>query len=170
MAAKPKDILWAPWRLEYIKKGGEKGCIFCQKLKDRDGLGNLVLYRGRKCFVMLNLYPYNNGHLMIVPFKHIGAWEKLDEVTTCEMIELSQKMMVILKRTMCPHGFNMGMNSGRVGGAGVIGHAHIHLVPRWTGDNNFMPVTGGTKVISQSLAQAYQLLKKEIIKSGLNGR
>ncbi len=164
MVTKKLDVLWAPWRMAYIKKANEPGCVFCKKLKKKDGLKNLVLYRGQVAFVMLNLYPYTNGHLMVAPVKHVRDLEKLDAATLAEMMKLTQKMIKILKKVMRPEGFNVGINIGKVGGAGVLGHVHIHIVPRWNGDHNFMPVIGATKVMPQALAEVYALLKKELSK------
>lgn len=158
------DLLWAPWRMEYIKKMDEPGCVFCKKLRQKDGPENLVLYRGRKSFIMLNLYPYTNGHIMVAPLKHIKDLEKIDASTLAEMMKLSQQMIIVLKKLMRPEGFNLGINIGKVAGAGVLGHVHIHIVPRWNGDHNFMPVIGAAKVMSQTLAEVYALLKKEINK------
>ncbi len=162
MSVKKFNLIWAPWRMEYIKKVNEPGCVFCKKLRKKDGPENLVLYRGRKSFIMLNLYPYTNGHIMIAPLKHIKDLEKLDAATLAEMMKLSQKMIFILKKLMHPEGFNVGINIGKVAGAGVLGHVHIHIVPRWNGDHNFMPVLGATKVMPQTLNEVYALLKKEL--------
>lgn len=164
MSKNKPNIIWAPWRMDYIKKGNGKGCVFCRKLKMKDNLENLVLYRGKTCFIMLNLYPYNNGHLMIVPYKHVKNWEKIAEDTLSEMMHLSQKMVVILKKLMNPVGFNLGINIGKAAGAGVAGHVHLHLVPRWNGDSNFMSVIGRTRVIPQSLEQTYKMFKTEILR------
>ena len=164
MTTKKFDLIWAPWRMEYIRKVDEPGCVFCKKLRNKDGPENLVLYRGRKSFIMLNLYPYTTGHIMIAPLKHIKDLEKLDATTLAEMMKLSQTMIVVLKKLMRPAGFNMGINIGKVAGAGVLGHVHIHIVPRWNGDHNFMPVIGAAKVMPQSLAEVYALLKKELNK------
>jgi ATP adenylyltransferase len=162
MSVKKFDLIWAPWRMEYIKKVDEPGCVFCKKLKKKDGPENLVLYRGRKSFIMLNLYPYTNGHVMVAPLKHIKDLENLDAATLAEMMKLSQKMIMVLKKLMHPEGFNVGINIGKVAGAGVLGHVHIHIVPRWNGDHNFMPVLGATKIMPQTLAEVYELLKKEL--------
>lgn len=164
MSKNKANIIWAPWRMEYIKKGDNQGCVFCRKLKMKDNAKNLILYRGKTCFVMLNLYPYNNGHLMIAPYQHIKDWEKLEKDTLGEMMLLSQKMVVILKKAMNPSGFNLGVNIGRVAGAGVVGHVHCHIVPRWDGDSNFMSVVAQARVIPQTLEQTYKIFKKEILR------
>ena len=160
------NIIWTPWRMEYIKKVHEPGCVFCRKLKMKDGTGNLVLYRGKNAFVVLNKYPYTNGHLLIAPLKHFRDWEKLEPATLMEMMSLSQQMVKVLKKVMRPDGFNIGVNSGRSAGAGVLGHIHLHIVPRWCGDHNFLPILGAAKVMPQTLAEVYNLLKKELARHG----
>ncbi len=150
--------IWAPWRTVYI--GGEHGgeCIFCEKLESREDEVNLVLLRGEKTFVLMNLFPYNNGHLLIAPHRHVGEIEELTEDEAAELFKMTQKMIGIL-RSFNPEGFNVGANIGRIAGAGVPGHFHIHVVPRWSGDTNFMPVLGNVKVISESLEETYKKLK-----------
>ncbi len=161
------DILWAPWRMKFIRqsicKKSEK-CIFCEKVKDKNDKKNLVLYRGKKCFVILNLYPYNNGHLMVLPYRHVKEIKDLDNEELLEMFILVSQMIEILKYTHKPEGFNIGINLGKVSGAGIEEHLHIHIVPRWSGDTNFMPVIGKTKVISESLKDTYNILLKEVKK------
>ena len=154
--------LWAPWRMTYISGADNKdeGCIFCTKPKqDRScDRGNLLLYRGERCFVMMNLYPYNNGHLMIVPYQHTSDILDVDAGTSAELWALVCKCKEALTAVMRPEGFNIGMNLGRTAGAGIDQHIHMHIVPRWNGDTNFMPVVGETKVISQALDAAYDAL------------
>jgi len=154
--------LWAPWRMKYISgiEKKDEGCIFCSKPDqgrecDRD---NLLLYRGEKCFVLMNLFPYNNGHLMIIPYKHTSDILDIDPDTSAELWSLVCKSKAALTAVMKPDGFNIGMNIGRTAGAGIDRHIHMHIVPRWNGDTNFMPVVGETKVISQSLNDAYDAL------------
>jgi ATP adenylyltransferase len=154
--------LWAPWRMSYISgiEKKDEGCIFCSKPKQdvsRDK-GNLLLYRGETCFVLMNLYPYNNGHLMIIPYKHTSDILDLDDETYAELWALVCKCKKALSSVMHPEGFNIGMNLGRVAGAGIDQHIHMHIVPRWNGDTNFMPVLGETRVISQALGDAYDAL------------
>lgn len=157
------DTLWAPWRMKYIQnvdKVDDNECIFCKKPslpkeKDRD---NLLLFRGKKCFVLMNLYPYNNGHLMIIPYLHTSDILSLDKETSGELWELLCKSREILTKSINPDAFNIGMNIGRVAGAGIDQHIHMHIVPRWNGDTNFMPAIGKTKVISQSLEDTYDTL------------
>jgi ATP adenylyltransferase len=154
--------LWAPWRMAYIAgiEKKDEGCIFCSKPKqdvscDRD---NLLLYRGERCFVMMNLFPYNNGHLMIIPYKHTSDILYVDMEAAAELWELVCRCKVALSAVMNPEGFNIGMNLGRPAGAGIDQHVHMHIVPRWNGDTNFMPVLGETKVISQALNDTYDAL------------
>ena len=156
------ERIWAPWRLAYVKdasKDVEQGCIFCAKPGEGDDRGNLIVHRGERCFVILNLYPYTNGHLMIAPFEHVGAIQELPAETTVEMMALAQRAIEVLEAKYEPHGFNVGFNQGRVAGAGVEHHIHMHVVPRWGGDTNFMPVLGDTRVMPQTVEQSYQTLK-----------
>lgn len=154
------DVLWAPWRIDYILGEKEDGCIFCNKQSGDDDRKNLILFRGKTCFVIMNYYPYNNGHLMVVPKRHIAELPHLSQQEHSEMMQLMSKCVEVLKEEMSPHGFNLGMNIGAVAGAGVKDHLHFHIVPRWTGDMNFMPVTGHTKVISEALEVTWEKLKK----------
>ncbi len=155
------DNLWAPWRLEYVASGGTKpeGCFICRGLVESDDRANLIAWRGDRSAVVLNRYPYNNGHLMVAPLAHKGG---LDELSTDELLDLQQvvrRCVSVLQQLMTPDGFNIGLNLGRVAGAGLPGHLHWHVVPRWNGDTNFMPVLGETKVISQSLEALYDMVK-----------
>jgi ATP adenylyltransferase len=157
------DRLWAPWRLQYVAAaGGPLGltdkCFFCQGLADSDDRKNLIVFRGLRSCVMLNRYPYNNGHLLVAPLAHKG---ELDELTSGELLDLQEvvrKCVRVLQEQLTTDGFNVGLNLGRVAGAGLPGHLHWHIVPRWNGDTNFMPVLGDTKVISQSLEALYEML------------
>ncbi len=153
-------ILWAPWRIKYILGKKEKGCIFCKAVKSKQDKKNLIIERLKYCFVILNKYPYNNGHLMIVPYKHTGNIEDLDDNTLLEMMKTAQKYVKKMKKKMKTDGFNIGINIGRIAGAGIEEHIHMHIVPRWAGDNNFMPVIGNTKVISESFESVYNKLKE----------
>lgn len=151
--------LWAPWRVEYIKKAGkEEGCILCQKPTQDDDAANYILYRGKKNFIMLNAYPYNSGHLMIAPYRHMADLEELTIDELHEHFEMVSRSVAVLKQVFQPAGFNIGMNLGRVAGAGVDKHLHSHIVPRWAGDTNFMPVIGDTRVINEALAETYKAL------------
>lgn len=157
--------IWAPWRSVYI--GGDHGeqCVFCGILaSDRDE-ENLVLRRGDKTFVVMNRYPYTNGHLMVVPKRHVGELEDLTGEEMLEIFTWAQKMVQAL-RAFNPEGFNIGVNIGRIAGAGVPGHIHLHVVPRWGGDTNFMPVFGDVRVISESLEVTYQKLQESLAKLG----
>ena len=151
--------LWSPWRMEYIlsKKGRE--CIFCDKTADNDDKSNYILHRGKKCYVMLNLYPYNNGHLMVIPYQHVPSPEQLEEEVLTEMMLMVGQGLEALRRAMNPDGFNIGLNIGKAAGAGIEEHAHIHVVPRWKADTNFMPIFSHTRVIPELLDDTYQKLK-----------
>ncbi|MBN1480192.1 HIT domain-containing protein [candidate division KSB1 bacterium] len=152
--------MWAPWRMEYILSPKAESCIFCEKpqqTKDRD---NLILYRGATCFVIMNYFPYNNGHLMIVPYRHLSNLEELSTEEQSEMMAMLVNCCEILKKALHPDGLNIGMNLGKVAGAGIDDHLHFHIVPRWSGDTNFMPIIGHTKVISQALYESWDLLKR----------
>lgn len=152
--------LWTPWRMAYLKapkRSNLNGCIFCSKIRTSDSQDrdNLVLWRGERAFVMLNLFPYSNGHLMVAPYQHTGELEALDSETLKEMMLLVGKSIRALRRTMGPEGFNIGANLGHVAGAGVADHVHIHIVPRWGGDTNFMPVLADVRVIPELFPQTY---------------
>jgi ATP adenylyltransferase len=157
-------MIWAPWRSEFILSKKEKGCVFCNRLKQKDSIKNLILYRGEKNFVILNKYPYNSGHVMVVPMRHIGTLEKMTASESNEFFELVRTTIAVTKRALKPDGMNLGMNLGRTAGAGVPGHVHMHIVPRWTGDTNFMPVVGKTEVISVGLDIVYKSLSREFAK------
>lgn len=151
--------LWSPWRMEYIRGEKPEGCIFCTKPREANDEENLILVRGKHCFVMLNRYPYTNGHLMVVPYEHVSMPTDLAPETLLEMMQLVNISLIVLQETMHPDGFNVGMNLGASAGAGIKDHVHIHVVPRWVGDTNFMPVIGDTRVIVESLQACYENLK-----------
>jgi ATP adenylyltransferase len=154
------ERLWSPWRMEYIvSKKGEEGCVFCDKIADTDDETNYILHRGETCYVMLNLYPYNNGHLMVIPYQHAPSPEQLEEDELIEMMLMVNKSLKVLRQAMYPNGFNIGINIGKAGGAGIEGHVHIHVVPRWRGDTNFMPTCSQTRVIPELLDETYRKLK-----------
>lgn len=160
------DKIWAPWRKAYIrpdKKAG-KGCIFCRFYKDSPSRDpqNYILKRTPLNFAILNLYPYNNGHVMIVPKRHVDRVDKLSNAEKLDWLALYEEVTAALKKSLKPHGFNVGINLGRMAGAGIPKHLHLHIVPRWQGDVNFMPVVAGTKVISESLDSVYRLLTKTL--------
>jgi ATP adenylyltransferase len=152
------EHLWAPWRMEYIKKIDEKGCIFCQKPKEKNDAANLILHQGRNSFIIMNRFPYNGGHMMVVPFRHVANLENLSDEERNEQFSLVSRCIAVLKEIMKPDGFNIGMNLGRIAGAGIDQHIHTHIVPRWAGDTNFMPVTGDIRIINESLADTYKQL------------
>lgn len=153
------DRMWAPWRMEYIKKAGQKkGCIFCSQPKIRNPKKALILAQGPLCFIMMNKYPYISGHLMVVLNRHVDELESLSAEEGLDMFVATQKAIEVLKKAMKPQGLNIGANLGRSAGAGIIDHLHYHIVPRWNGDTNFMPVVAGSKVISESLNKTYDKL------------
>ena len=154
--------IWAPWRLAYVKdasKDIEEECIFCAKPAAEDDEANLIVHRGERSFVILNLFPYTNGHLMVAPYAHLGRLQELGSETLAEMMALAQRAMDRLEQVYQPHGYNVGFNQGRVAGAGVEHHIHMHIVPRWGGDTNFMPVLGDTRVMPQSLEDSDATLR-----------
>ena len=153
------EILWAPWRMEYILSPKEDSCIFCTPLQQRDDRRNLILHRGKESFIILNRYPYTNGHLMVAPYRHIGLLEELSTEEIKDLMVNIQLSIRVLKGAMSPHGFNIGANVGKVAGAGVENHVHFHIVPRWEGDTNYMPVLASTRVIPEHLQQTYDRLR-----------
>jgi ATP adenylyltransferase len=158
------DNLWAPWRMAYIapKTPASEGCIFCVLPAAHRDEEHYILYRGEHCFMMLNLYPYNSGHLMIAPYQHVNSIEKLDSATLAELMSQAQLALRAFHRTMQPDGFNMGINEGKVSGAGFADHMHLHIVPRWNGDTNFMPVIADVKVMPEHLANTYRHMKQAL--------
>jgi len=161
--------LWAPWRIKYIQDLNERsGCFICHNLENQqDDNKNLVLWRTAKCVVILNRFPYNNGHLLIAPARHIPDLDAANDEELLELTKLIRESQKALSLTLKPHGFNVGMNFGRCAGAGLPEHFHIHIVPRWDGDTNFMSVCSDTKVISQSLAELFEQLKQTSQKHNL---
>lgn len=154
-------FLSAPWRWDFISRiSKKKGCIFCDALKSQES-ESLICHKGENYFIILNKYPYNTGHLMIVPYKHVSAPEQISPKESMEMWELMNKSMSILKKSFNPMGFNLGMNLGKAAGAGVKDHIHLHIVPRWTGDANFMPIIGKTKIVSYDIKTVFDILQKE---------
>jgi len=158
------ENLWAPWRMEFIapKAPPKPGCIFCTQPADDHDEEHYILYRGDYCFMMLNLYPYSNGHLMIAPFEHVSTLELLDAAILAELMEQAKLALHALRLTMNPDGFNMGINQGKVAGAGFAEHVHYHIVPRWNGDTNFMPVLADIKVMPEHLDVVYQKLRSAL--------
>jgi ATP adenylyltransferase len=157
------DFLWTPWRYQYIAKaiaGKQPECIFCDAAARTDDEVTLIVHRGASCFVILNLYPYTSGHVMIVPYAHVAELSLCDAAALNEMMQLAQRVEKILHKLYKPDGMNYGMNLGRAAGAGVTGHLHLHALPRWVGDANFMTVTAETRVHPESLATAYKRFKE----------
>ena len=156
------EKLWAPWRMEYIQSSlmDDPGkCVFCLD-GDDEQTKKFIIFRGESAFVIMNKFPYNNGHLLVVPYRHIAEFNELGDDELLEMQRLMGKCIKALRETMHPHGFNIGMNLGRTAGAGIDDHVHYHIVPRWDGDTNFMPILGETKVVSEALEKSCQRLKK----------
>ena len=154
-------VLWAPWRIKYITGDKEEGCIFCKKPKEGNDKDNLILYTGETSFIIMNRYPYSNGHLMTVPYKHTNNFSDLTQEERLELMNLTVKCIDILQ-VIEPEGFNIGMNLGKTGGAGIDDHLHFHIVPRWSGDNNFMPVIGDIRVMPEYLEDTYETLKEHL--------
>ena len=156
--------IWAPWRIQYIKiaqAGKQKGCILCDKPKQDNDASNYILYRGEKNYIILNSYPYNPGHIMIAPYRHVANLEDLTDEERNEHLKMVSFGVKVLKKVLSPNGFNIGMNLGRIAGAGIDDHIHTHIVPRWQGDTNFMPVVTDVRVMPEALAATYEKLRKE---------
>ena len=154
--------IWAPWRSKFIYERKRKGCIFCKARLSRNPEKHLVVEDSRYSFAMLNLYPYNNGHIMVAPKAHKSGLEQLSRGEITDLMTLLNRTTILLRKVLKPDGFNIGINIGKVSGAGYPGHVHIHIVPRWKGDTNFMPVFSDVKVISESLLGLYGRLKKNV--------
>lgn len=152
------EVVWAPWRMAYILSDKSAGCIFCDKRRQQRDTENHILWRGDTAFVIMNLYPYNNGHLMVAPHAHVPSLTELDAPQRAEIFELTATCEAVLRQAFTPDGFNIGINLGTAAGAGIAEHLHVHIVPRWTGDTNFMTVVGDIRVIPQHIDQTYQLL------------
>jgi ATP adenylyltransferase len=150
--------LWAPWRLEYIQGPKPDECIFCAALASDDDAASYVLHRGEHCFAMLNAYPYTSGHVMVAPNEHVDSLEALGPEALLELMTLTQRSLAAIREAYGPDGFNLGVNQGKVAGAGVEDHVHLHVVPRWEGDTNYMAVVGDVRVLPQSLADSYAAL------------
>ena len=157
-----RKSLWAPWRSPYItgarKTGKGSRCIFCEKARSKADARNLLIVRGRYAYCLLNLFPYNNGHALVVPYRHVRDLSALREPEWLDLWRLASDILQRMKKVLSPQGFNLGINLGRAAGAGIPGHLHLHVVPRWIGDTNFMPILTDTRVISQSLDSAQRLL------------
>jgi len=157
------DYLWTPWRYRYIADAAKNDrCIFCDAAAANDDAKTLIAFRGRKNFVILNRFPYTAGHVMIVPYAHIGELSNVDAETLAEMMQLAQRMQAALEATYHPEGYNLGMNLGRCAGAGITGHLHLHLLPRWTGDANFMTTVSETRMEPEELDTTYAKLRRAL--------
>ncbi len=163
------ETLWAPWRMAYITGPREGGCVLCEKAAGTDDPANLVLARGRWAYVLMNLYPYNNGHLLVAPYRHCDRLADLSPDELLDVMRWVQRSEVLLREELRPDGFNIGLNLGKVAGAGMEEHLHLHLVPRWNGDTNFMPVIGETKVMPEYLAATYAKLAPRFAASSREG-
>ena len=153
------EQIWAPWRMKYILKDKQEGCFLCENPKQGDAAANYILYRGEKNFVIMNSYPYNPGHLMVAPYRHVASLEELTTEELHEHFEIVSRSLRVLREAFSPQGFNIGINMGKVAGAGLEGHVHTHIVPRWQGDTNCMPVVSETKVVPEAVAETYQKLE-----------
>ncbi len=153
------ERIWAPWRVQYITAGNPGGCIFCDKPNSDAEEGEFILYKGDKAFILLNAYPYNNGHLMVAPYRHTADISSLSDEEMLSVMKLIALSKDVLAEAFSPDGYNVGINLGQTAGAGIADHLHVHIVPRWNGDTNFMPVIGDTKVMPQALADTYQQLR-----------
>lgn len=157
------DYLWTPWRYAYVKNAfKDEGCIFCQASAKKDDEKNFIVHRGQECFVILNTFPYTSGHVMVVPYDHVDGLGKLSKAASQEMMELCQKMEGVIKELYRPEGMNLGMNLGAAAGAGIAGHIHMHLLPRWTADSNFMTVVGETRVLPEELTITYSRMRSKL--------
>jgi ATP adenylyltransferase len=150
--------LWAPWRMEFLLSDKKTGCPFCLLPAAKQDTENLILHRSASCFVIMNRYPYNNGHLMVIPFQHEKELDQLPAATAVDMTQTLQKTVAVLKKTFKPDGFNIGINLGAAAGAGIPGHLHYHVIPRWIGDTNFMPILNDVRVMNEYLKDTYARL------------
>jgi ATP adenylyltransferase len=159
------DYIWTPWRYQYMRQvtsGKQPECIFCDAASRKDDAETLIVHRGAKTFVILNRFPYTSGHVMIVPYAHVAELNLCDMESLSEMMQLAQRVESVLHANYKPDGMNLGMNLGRAAGAGVVGHLHLHALPRWIGDSNFMTVTGETRVHPEDLKTTYERLSKAL--------
>ncbi|MBI1988089.1 MAG: HIT domain-containing protein [Nitrospinae bacterium] len=149
------ERLWSPWRMEYIKQARRLECLFCVKVAEKNDVENYILHRGKRSLVIMNRYPYNPGHLMVAPYRHVASLEEMEEGELTEMILLTRKCERVLQEVYRPQGFNVGINIGAAAGAGIADHLHLHIVPRWNGDTNFLPVLADTKSLPEELSESY---------------
>ncbi|MBA7696782.1 AP-4-A phosphorylase [subsurface metagenome] len=156
------EQIWAPWRIKYIQMEKPEGCILCEKPGQNNDVQNYILYRGSKNFIMMNSYPYNPGHLMVAPYRHVASLDELTDDERNEHFEIVSRSIRLLRQVFNPGGFNIGINMGKVAGAGIDEHVHTHIVPRWQGDTNFMPVVSSVRVVPEALAETYQKLRAKL--------
>lgn len=159
------DYLWTPWRYKYmetVSQGNQPDCIFCDAVERNRDEETLIVYRGKKAFIILNRFPYTSGHVMIVPYAHVAELSRCEPGTLEEIMELAERMEAVFQKEYKPDGMNLGMNLGRAAGAGVAGHLHLHVLPRWFGDSNFMTVTGETRVHPEELSTTFERLRKAL--------
>ena len=158
------DYIYTPWRYQYVSTvdDREQECVFCDRVTRDNDRENLIVFRDNLCFAMLNLYPYSTGHVMIAPYKHTGTIEELDADNLAGMMALAQRCMAAIRDAFDPQGFNLGINIARVAGAGITDHVHLHVVPRWSGDSNFMSVVADTRVLPMTLDQVWEALSERL--------
>jgi len=161
------DYLWTPWRYAYVSSMEKTaGCVFCDAPKEKDDAKTLIVHRGQHCFVILNAYPYTPGHVMIVPYQHLDELQKLPVEAAHEMMTLSQRMETVLRELYHPDGINLGMNIGKAAGAGIAGHIHMHVLPRWVADANFVSVVGETRILPEMLDVTWRRMREALSISG----
>ncbi len=161
------DYLWTPWRYAYVTSGGKvSGCVFCDLPKEGDDAKVGIVHRGQHCYAMLNAYPYTAGHVMVVPFAHLDELQKLPVAAAHEMMDLTQRMESVLRSLYTPDGINLGMNVGKAAGAGVAGHIHMHVLPRWMADANFISVVGETRLLPEALETTYRRIRGALQATG----
>lgn len=153
------ELIWAPWRMEYIRMDKPDTCILCEKPGEDNDVANYILLRETHSFIMLNCYPYNPGHLLVAPYRHVSSLEELSDAERKEHFDMVSRSVAVLREVFHPAGLNIGMNIGTVAGAGIADHIHTHIVPRWQGDSNFMPIVADTRVLPESLAETYRQLQ-----------
>jgi ATP adenylyltransferase len=160
------DYVWTPWRYRYIAGAKDERCVFCDAAASDDDAQALIVLRAKKTFIILNRYPYTSGHVMVVPYAHIATLAALDSETVCEMMQLAQRVQAALEATYHPQGYNLGMNLGRAAGAGIADHLHLHVLPRWIGDTNFMSTIAETRLQPEELADTYVKLRLALDPTG----
>jgi ATP adenylyltransferase len=157
------DYLWTPWRYAYVSTAEKaQGCVFCNAVNAGGDEKNLIVHRGQRCFVILNAYPYTPGHVMIVPYEHVDELQKLPPEAATEMMALAQRMETVLRELYHPDGINLGMNIGKAAGAGIAGHIHMHVLPRWVADANFLSVVGETRILPETLEETWKRMTKAL--------